>query len=105
MWEQLTQINLGELLTAASLAAVAVVTLVTQWLKYIPVDWTSKYPVYINIALSLLGTLVVSGWPSFDTWIAFIVQWGLIALTAAIAYKNLLKPAGTKPHGNTSGDL
>ena len=99
---ELSQINFGELITAASLASAGVVTLVTQWLKYIPTEWTSKYSVYINIVLSFFASLVVRGVPSFqDTnWVVFLVQWGVIALASAFAYHQIVKQAVTKPQGN-----
>lgn len=103
MLEQLSQINFGELITAASLAGAGVVTLVTQWLKYIPTQYTSgKWAVYVNVALSFLASLVVRGFPAYDGTdiVAFLVQWGVIALASAFAYRNLLKPAITKPQGN-----
>lgn len=90
---ELSQINLGELLTAASLAAAGVVAFATEAMKHLPPEWTSRYPVYINIALSFIGAIVVTGFPSFDNWTAFLVQWAAIALTAAIGYTKLIKPA------------
>ena len=80
--------------TAAALSASVVVLFVTQALKYIPVDWTSRYSVYINIILSFIGAVVVKGVPILaeSLW-AFILQWLVIAVIAAIAYLSLLKPA------------
>ena len=80
--------------TAAALSASVVVLFVTQALKYIPVAWTSKYSVYVNIVLSFIGAIVVKGLPVFgvDLW-QFILQWIIIAVVAAIAYLSLLKPA------------
>ncbi|WP_298585116.1 hypothetical protein [uncultured Kocuria sp.] len=89
----LTQINIADLVTAATVAASGAVVVVTQLLKHVPVEWTSRYPLYINIALSLIGTVVTTGLPSFDNWAAFVVQWLVIALAAAITYTKLMKPA------------
>lgn len=89
----LSAINIGELVTAATVAASGAVVVVTQLLKHIPVEWTSRYPLYINIVLSLIGTVVTTGLPSFDNWAAFAVQWLIIALAAAITYTKLMKPA------------
>lgn len=80
--------------TAAALSASVVVLFVTQALKYVPVQWTSKYSVYVNIVLSFIGAVVVKGLPvlGVDLW-QFILQWIIIAVVAAIAYLSLLKPA------------
>lgn len=89
----LASINLGDLITAATVAASSAVVIVTEALKRLPAEWTSRYPVYINVALSLVGTIITTGIPSFDNWLAFVVQWLVIALTSAITYTKLVKPA------------
>lgn len=87
-----------EFLTAAAVSAAAVVTFVTQALKYIPVEWTSKYAVYVNIVLSFIGALIVGGVPVLNAnlW-EFVVQWLVIAVVAAIAFHSLVKPALEEP--------
>ena len=89
----LAHINLGDLITAATLAASVAVVTATELTKKLPPEWTSKYPVYINIVISLLATTVTTGIPSFDNWAAFGVQWLVIALASALTYTKLLKPA------------
>ena len=86
-----------EFLTEATLIASSVVLFVTQALKYVPAEWTSKYAVWVNIILSIIGTLVIQGVPTFTTWQEFLVQAGTIAVIAALAYNQLLRPAVAKP--------
>jgi hypothetical protein len=84
-----------EYLDAAALVASTVVVFVTQALKYVPVEWTSRYAVWVNIILSVIGTLVIEGVPTFTTWPEFLVQVGTIAVIAALAYNQLVRPAVT----------
>lgn len=82
-----------EFLSQATLAAAAVVTLVVQILKakIIPVSFANKYPVPTNIILSLVAAFVLSpfDWQSTDIK-QILLQAGAIAVTAAIAYNQLL---------------
>lgn len=77
--------------------AATVVLFVTQAMKYIPVAWTTRYAVWVNIALSFIGAVVTMGVPTFTIWLDFVVQWLIIALVAALAYNQLLKHAVANP--------
>lgn len=82
-----------EFINDAALAASTVVVFVTEALKHVPGVWTSRYPVVVNIVLSLIGALVVKGVPTFTSWFEFGVQWFVIAVVAGLAYNQLVKPA------------
>jgi len=95
-----------EVFAAATAISIVAVTLVTQALKYIPVEWTTKFAVYINIALSLIAS-VITYYTSFNTlptfsgdWGTFLAQWLVVVLGAALTYKLVVKSAVTKPEGN-----
>ena len=87
-----------EFLTAAALVAGTVVLFVTQALKYVPVEFTTRYPVWVNIILSFIGTIVIKGVPvlGVNIW-EFVVQWLVVAVIAAIAYTQLGKKALPEP--------
>lgn len=89
-----------EYLTELTVIASTVVLFVTEAAKHVPVAWTSKYAVWVNIALSFIGSIVVQGPPTFTDWLDFLVQWVIIALVAALAYNQLLKPAATRPESH-----
>ena len=82
-----------EFLTQASLAAAGVVLLVQQILKLniVPVAFANRYPVPTNIILSVIATIVLVpiDW-SFDNAGKIALQVGTVAVTAAIAYNQLL---------------
>ena len=89
--------NLVELLNGAALTAVAVVVFATQALKYVPVEWTSRYAVWVNIILSFIGSVTIIGFPIFTDFWHFILQWFTIAVTAALAYNHLVSKAVAQP--------
>lgn len=82
-----------EFLSSAALVAAGVVLLVQEILKLkiIPVAIANRYPVPTNIVLSIVATLflVPVQW-SWDNVGHLAVQIGTIAVTAAIAYNQLL---------------
>lgn len=82
-----------EFLTTASLAAAGVVLLVQQILKLniVPIAFANRYPVPTNIILSVIATIVLVpiDW-SFDNAGKLALQVGTVAVTAAIAYNQLL---------------
>ena len=82
-----------EFLTQASLAAAGVVLLVQQILKLkvVPLAFANRYPVPTNIVLSVIATLVLVPiqW-SFDNVGHIVMQVATVAVTAAIAYNQLL---------------
>jgi uncharacterized membrane protein len=82
-----------EFLSGAALVAAGVVLLVEQILKLriIPLAFANKYPVFTNIVLSIVATvfLVPVTW-SFDNIGHLAVQIGTVAVTAAIAYNQLI---------------
>jgi len=82
-----------EYLSQAALVASSVVVFVTQALKYVPVEWTTRYAVWVNIVLSIIGAIVIKGEPTFTSWPDFLVQAGTIAVIAALAYNHLVRPA------------
>lgn len=85
-----------EYLNELVLVASTVVVFVTEAVKHVPVEWTTKYSVWVNIALSFIGAVVVQGLPTFTDWVSFVIQWLVIAVVAAIAYNQLVKPAVTR---------
>ena len=85
-----------EYLNELVLVASTVVVFVTEAIKHVPAEWTTKHAVWVNIALSFIGAIVVQGLPTFTDWVGFIIQWLVIAVVAAIAYNQLVKPAVTR---------
>ena len=85
-----------EYLSELTVVAATVVLFVTEAIKHVPVYWTSKYAVWVNILLSFIGSVVVYGMPTFTNWLDFITQWLVIAVIAALAYNQIVKPAVTK---------
>ena len=91
-------IDIASLLSLGAVAAVAAVTIATQIIKYVPAEWTSKYAVYVNIAVSFLASIAVQGFPTFSgAWDVFLGQWFVIAVAAAGVYHALVKPALPNP--------
>lgn len=82
-----------EFLSGAALVAAGVVLLVQEILKLkiIPLAFANKYPVFTNILLSVVATifLVPVDW-SLDNIGHLAVQIGTVAVTAAIAYNQLI---------------
>lgn len=85
-----------EFLTNAALVASGVVLLVQEILKLqiVPLAFANRYPVQTNVLLSIVATLflVPVEW-SLDNLGHLAVQIGVVAVTAAIAYNQLLKKA------------
>jgi hypothetical protein len=79
-----------ELITAATTSSAAVVLLATELLKLVPVQFTSRYPAWVNAILSVIAALVIVK-PSFD--LSDIGQTAGVALfigvVAATAYNQL----------------
>lgn len=91
-------IDIASLLSLGAIAAVSAVTIATQIIKYVPAEWTSRYAVYVNIAVSFIASIAVQGFPLFEgTWDVFLGQWFVIAVAAAGVYHALLKPALPNP--------
>lgn len=75
-----------EFTTATALATTAVLVM-TELAKAIPIEFTSKYPAWVNGILSVIATLMVSGFTFTFVGIGdFITRVLLVAVTAAIAY-------------------
>ena len=77
-----------------ALAALAVVT-VQQILKLnvVPVYFANKYPVYTNIALSIIAAVVVQ-WQNMvnlANWVDWVVYVATIAVVAAVTYNMTLR--------------
>lgn len=72
---------------AATALAVTAVLLITELAKLIPVQFTSKYPAWVNAILSLIAAIIIVN-PVIDfTDIGKTVGTALfIAVVAAIAY-------------------
>ena len=91
-------IDIANLLSLGALAAVAGTTLATQILKYVPAAWTSRYAVYVNIAVSFLASIAVQGFPLFENnWGVFLGQWLVIAVSSSVVHHALVKPALQEP--------
>lgn len=72
--------------TATSLAVIVVLTM-TELLKLVPINFTSRYPAWVNAILSVIAACIII-LPTF-TFVSFVQLAGealLIAVTAAIAY-------------------
>ena len=83
-----------EFLNAAVLQAGLAVTLVLQVLKLkiIPVAIANRYPVVVNILLSIIAAIFVipsNEW-HFHHWWEIVTQVGVIAVIAALTYNQLL---------------
>lgn len=76
-----------ELLNQATALAAAAVLIITELLKFVPVDFTSKYPAWVNGILSVVAAVLVVQ-PQFNLAdIAGTVGTALfIAVVAAVAY-------------------
>lgn len=76
-----------ELLNQATALAAAAVLIITELLKFVPVDFTSKYPAWVNGILSVVAAVLVVQ-PQFNLAdIAGTAGTALfIAVVAAVAY-------------------
>lgn len=83
-----------DFLSQSAVVAAGVVLLVQEILKLkiVPISFANRYPVPTNILLSIVATLflVPVEW-SFDNLGHLAVQIGTVAVTAAIAYNQLLR--------------
>jgi len=95
-----------EYLEAATALSMIAVAIVTQLLKYIPVEWTTRFAVWINIGLSVIATVIAFGSvPSFTgDWGTFLGQLLTIVIGAALTYHLVIKAIVTKPQGNLPAD-
>jgi len=76
-----------ELFTQATALAAAAVLVLTELLKLVPVEFTSKYPAWVNAILSVIAAFIVVA-PTF-TFVSVAQTLGtalLIAVVAALAY-------------------
>lgn len=76
-----------ELFTQATANATVAVLILTSLLKAVPVQFTSKYPAWINGILSVIAAIIVIN--PVLTFVSVAQTLGtalLIAVTAAIAY-------------------
>ena len=82
-----------DFLSTAALTAAGVVLLVQQILKLniVPLAFANRYPVPTNIILSIIATVFIVK-PSFSAsnWVADALQVGVVGVTAAIAYNQLI---------------
>lgn len=76
-----------ELLNEATVLASAAVLVITELLKIVPIQFTSKYPAWVNGIVSVIASLVVVK-PSLDP--ASLAEMAgtalVIAVVAALAY-------------------
>lgn len=83
-----------EFLSGAALTAATVVVLVHQVMKLqiVPIAFANRYPVPTNLILSLIATIFIVNpdW-SFNNSPNILIQWGTVAVVAAIAYNQLLR--------------
>jgi len=99
-----------DIFTEATAISIVAVTIVTQIFKYIPVEWTTKFAVWINIALSVIASGVAyytayGTTPAFNgDWRTFLGQLLIIVVGAALTYELVVKSAVTKPKGNLPAD-
>ena len=96
---------MNDLLTFSAAQAAGVVLLIQQILKLniIPISIANKYPVPTNIVLSVIATVIIVpldwAWGNAGT---LALQVGTVAVTAAIAYNQLLAKWDTLK--NAEGD-
>lgn len=79
---------------ATALAALAVVGIQQVLkLKVVPLDWANKYPVPVNIVLSVLAAFVVTWQSSVQPadWTGWVTLVALISVVAAITYNMTLR--------------
>jgi len=76
-----------ELFTQATALAATAVLIITELLKLVPVEFTTKYPAWVNGILSVVAAIIVVA-PTF-TFVSVAQTLGtalLIAVVAALAY-------------------
>lgn len=84
-----------ELFTQYTALAALAVVVVQQILKLnvIPLYFANKYPVFTNVALSVIAAVVVN-WKNvvdLHDWKSWIVEVALISVVAAITYNMTIK--------------
>ena len=81
-----------ELLNQATALSAAAVLIITELLKLVPVQFTSRYPAWVNAVLSVIAAVVVTK-PSFNLEdIAGTAGTALlIAVVAALSYNQFTK--------------
>lgn len=81
-----------ELFTQATALAAATVLLLTELLKFVPVEFTSRYPAWVNGILSVLAAIIVVH-PAL-AFVSVAKTLGtalLIAVVAALAYNQFTR--------------
>ena len=76
-----------ELFTQATVLAATAVLVLTELLKLVPVEFTTRYPAWVNGILSVVAAIIVVA-PTF-TFVSVAQTLGtalLIAVVAALAY-------------------
>lgn len=79
-----------EITALAALAVVAVQQILK--LRVVPISIANKYPVFVNIGLSIVAALVVS-WQTavnLKNWVEWVVYVATVSVVAAIVYNNTL---------------
>lgn len=85
-------IDLNALAIAAAGIAPVVVLILTELLKLVPVQFTSKYPAWVNLILSVVATLIVVRPDfTFTSLGAFLAVLLYIAVVAATAYNQFVQ--------------
>jgi len=82
-----------EFLSTSALTAAGVVLLVQQILKLniVPIAFANRYPVPTNLILSLIATVVIVNPSNIVNHVpAFLVQWFVVGVVAAIGFNQLL---------------
>ena len=76
-----------ELFTQATALSAAAVLLITELLKLVPVEFTSRYPAWVNAILSVIAAVMVSGFSWDLSNLGAIASQALfIAVLAALSY-------------------
>lgn len=81
----------AQITALAALAVVAVQSILK--LNVIPLYFANKYPVFTNILLSIIASIVVSWQTAVNLvgWIAWVAYAGTVSVLAAITYNMTLK--------------
>ena len=76
-----------DIITQATALSAAVVLVMTELLKLVPVQFTSRYPAWVNAILSVIASIIIVQ-PSFDVadLSATLGTALVIGVTAAIAF-------------------
>lgn len=81
--------DLTQLTALSALAVVAVEEILK--LKVVPLQFANKYPVVVNVLLSILASIFVvkADW-SFANWRGVLLNVATIAVVAAVTYNQLV---------------